>query len=148
MSLFEKISDDFKNALKAGEKNRVSILRMIKSAIKNKEIEKGDSLNDEEITAVLRSLMKQAKESIDQFSQAGRADLVKKEETELKVVQEYLPRQMSEEETREMIKEAIREVGAAGSQDMGKVMKIIMKRAKGQIDGKLANNLVREMLEE
>jgi uncharacterized protein YqeY len=147
MALSEKIATDFKGALKSGDKVRVAILRMVKSAIKNREIEKGEALGDDEIEGVFRSFVKRAKESIEQFSTAGRTDLVEKEESELAIIQEYLPRQFSEDETREIIRNAIAETGAAGPRDMGKVMKAVMAKGKGQVDGKLANVLLKEMLE-
>jgi len=147
MSLSEKIATDFNRALKSGDKVRVAILRMVKSAIKNREIEKGEALGDDEIEGVFRSFVKRAKESIEQFSKAERTDLVEKEKAELAIIQEYLPRQLGEDETREIIRNAIAETGAAGPQDMGKVMKAVMAKGKGLVDGKLANILLKEMLE-
>ncbi len=147
MSLAEKISADVKDALKSGDKSRLSILRMIKSSIKNKEIEKSDTLTDEETSAILRSFLKRANESIEQFTIAGRADLVEKEKEESEIIQNYLPRQLSEDQTREIVSNAIKEVGATGPGDMGKIMKAIMAKAGGQVDGKLASKLVKEMLE-
>ena len=147
MSLSEKIAADFNRALKSGDKVRVAILRMVKSAVKNKEIEKGQALDDNEIEGVFRSFVKRAKESIEQFAAAGRTDLVEKEKAELAIIEEYLPKQFSEDETRELIRRAIAETGAAGPRDMGKVMKTVMAKGRGQIDGKLANVLLKEMLE-
>ncbi len=147
MSLAEKISNDFKEALKSGEKSKVSVLRMIKAAIKNREIEKGASLNDDEISSIFRLFVKRAKESIEQFSKANRTDLVEKEKEELTIIQNYLPQQLGEDEIRKIIKDIISEVGATGPKDTGKVMKAVMVKAKGQIDGKLANTIVKEMLE-
>lgn len=147
MSLAEKISADVKNALKSGDKSRLSILRMIKSSIKNKEIEKSEALTDEETSAILRSFLKRANESIEQFTIAGRTDLVEKEKEESEIIQNYLPRQLNEDQTREIVSNAISEVGATGPGDMGKIMKAIMVKAGGQVDGKLASKLVKEMLE-
>jgi uncharacterized protein YqeY len=147
VQLSEKLSDDYKEALKAGDKSRVSILRMIKAAVKNKEIEKGSSLSDDEIYAILRSFVKRANESIEQFSQAGRTDLAEKEKEELSIMQGYLPRQLGEDEIRKLVKEVISETGASGMKDMGKVMKAVMARTKGQVDGKLVNTIVNETLE-
>ena len=147
MSLMESISNDLTSALKAGEKEKLLILRMVKSAIKNAEIEKGDPLNDDEVSAVLRTFAKRAKDSIEQFSQGGRDELAKKEKAQLAVIEEYLPKQLSEDDLRGMIKDAIQEQGASGMKDMGKVMKALMIKAKGQVDGKVANNIVKEMLE-
>lgn len=147
MRISEKLSDDFKAALKSGDKNKVSILRMVKAAMKNREIEKGSSLDDEEIYSILRSFVKKAHESIEQFSKAGRMELAEKEKQELAVIQLYLPKQLGEEEIKEMIREAVSETGASGPKDMGKVMKVVMAKTKGQADGKLVNSLVKEMLE-
>ena len=147
MSLMESISNDVTSALKSGQKEKLLILRMVKSAIKNAEIEKGDSLSDDDVLAVLRTFAKRAKDSIEQFSQAGRTELAEKEKAELVVIEEYLPRQLGEDDLRGMIKDVIQEQGAAGMKDMGKVMKGLMAKAKGQVDGKIANNIVKEMLE-
>jgi uncharacterized protein YqeY len=147
MSLAEKIATDLNTALKSGDKVRVVILRMIKSTIKNREIEKGEALGNDEIEGVFRTFVKRAKESIEQFSKAERTDLVEKEKAELAIIQAYLPSQLSEAEPREIIRNAIAETGAAGPQDMGKVMKTVMAKGKGQIDGKLANTLLKELLE-
>ncbi|MEN8263970.1 MAG: GatB/YqeY domain-containing protein [Nitrospirota bacterium] len=147
MSVFEKIEYDLKKSLKSGDKNRVSILRMVKSDVKNREIEKGDPLTDEDIQAILRSFSKKARESIDQFTKAGRDELAEKEKAELAVIQEYLPKQLSEEDVRKTVRDVIDETGAAGVKDMGRVMKSVMAKLKGQADGRLVNNLVKEALE-
>lgn len=147
MSVSEKIADDFKIALKTGDKNKLSVLRMIKSAMKNLEIEKKAPLTDEDTQAVLMLFAKRARESIEQFSKAGRTDLVEKEESELSIIQEYLPKQLGEEEIRKIIKDIINEEGAAGPKDLGKVMKPVMARLKGQAEGKLISNIVKEVLE-
>ncbi len=147
MSLMESISNDVTSALKSGQKEKLLILRMVKSAIKNGEIEKGEPLNDDEVSAVLRTFTKRAKDSIEQFSQAGRTELAEKEKVELAFIEAYLPKQLGEEDLREMIKDVIQEQGAAGMKDMGKVMKGLMAKVKGQVDGKAANNIVKEMLE-
>jgi len=147
MSLSEKIADDFKVALKTGDKDRVSVLRLIKSTMKNKEIEKKTALTDEEIQAILRSFVKRGKESIEQFSKAGRSDLVEKEKKELSLIQDYLPRQLSEDEVKKVVSDIINEQGLSGPKDLGKAMKAAMARLRGQADGKLLNNIVKEMLE-
>ena len=147
MSLSGKIEKDIKESLKSGDKNRVSILRMVKSAVKNKEIEKKDPLTDEDIQAVFRSFSKKAGESIEQFSRAGRDELAEKEKAELAVLQEYLPKQLGEEDIRKAVRDVIDETGAAGVKDMGRVMKAVMSKLKGQADGRLVNNLVKETLE-
>jgi uncharacterized protein YqeY len=147
MSLAESISNDLNSALKKGQKGRVLILRMIKSAIRNMEIEKGKALSDDEISGVLRTYAKRAKESIEQFSEAGRTELAEKEKEELAVIQDYLPKQLGEDELRGMITDIIQKEGSAGLKDMGKVMKAVMAAARGQVDGKLANKIVKEILE-
>ena len=147
MPIFETISDDLNTALKAGDKNRVSILRMIKSAIKNREIEKKAPLEDDEVKAILKTFVNRGKESIDQFTRAGRTELVDKEKQELAVVQNYLPKQLSEEETKSMISDIVKELGVTSPKDMGKVMKAVMGKANGLVDGKLANKLLKEILE-
>jgi hypothetical protein len=147
VSLSEKIEKDLKESLKSGDKSRLLILRMVKSAVKNKEIEKGDPLTDEDIQAVFRSFSKKAGESIEQFSRAGRDELAEKEKAELAVLQEYLPKQLGEEDIRKAVRDVIDETGAAGVKDMGRVMKAVMSKLKGQADGRLVNNLVKETLE-
>jgi len=147
VQLAEKLSNDLKTALKSGDKIRLGILRMIKSDIKNKEIEKGASPGEEEILAMLRSFVKRAKDSIEQFTNAGRTDLAEKEKAELAVIQEYLPKQISEDDIRQIVKDVVEETGASGPKDMGMVMKAVMGKTKGQADGKLVNGLVKEILE-
>ena len=147
MSLMESISNDLAGALKSGQKEKLLILRMVKSAIKNAEIEKGDPLNDDEVSAVLSTFAKRAKDSIEQFTQGGREELAEKEKAQLAIIEEYLPKQLGEDDLRGMIKDAIQEQGAVGMKDMGKVMKALMVKAKGKVDGKVANNIVKEMLE-
>ena len=147
MQLADKLLDDLKASLKSGDKNRLGILRMIKSAIKNKEIEKGSPLDEEEIQAMFSTFVKRAKDSIEQFSNAGRTDLAEKEKQELAVMQEYLPTQISEDDIRQIVKDAVAETGASGPKDMGMVMKAVMGKTKGQADGKLVNSLVKEILE-
>jgi len=147
VTIFETISDDLNESLKARDKNRLSILRMIKSAVKNREIEKKAPLDDDEVKAILKTFVKRGKESIDQFEKAGRTELVEKEKLELAVIQKYLPKQLSDEETRLMISDTVKELGAVGPKDMGEVMKAVMGKAQGLVDGKLANKLLKEILE-
>src|SRR4030066_2518410 len=112
MHFSERLSEDLKRALKAGEKEALSVIRMMKAAIKNKEIEKGTPLSDEDINGVLLSLARQRKESIEQFSKANRQDLVEKETRELSIIKSYMPRQLTEEELKVIIESAIKETGA------------------------------------
>ncbi len=147
MSLGERISEDLMAALKAGEKEKLSLLRIVKSAIKNKEIEKGSALDDSEVEGILRTFVKRAGEAIEQYEQAGRIELAEKESMERTIAQSYLPAELDEDGIRSIIREVIVETGAAGQKDMGRVMKAVMVKAKGQVNGKKANSLVKEMLE-
>jgi uncharacterized protein len=151
MSLREKISSDLKNALRDRRAIDLSVLRMLQSAIRNKEIErkKGDAvLTDEEVVEVITSEIKKRKEAIEGYVKGQRPDLVDKEEAELTVLMGYMPKQMGEAEIREEAKKAIEEAGAKTRQDMGKVMKILMPRIKGKADGGLVNRIVKEELED
>jgi uncharacterized protein YqeY len=146
MSLSEKLSDDLKNALKSGNKEKLSVLRMIKAAMQNREIEKKASLTDEDIYRILQTHIRQRKDSIEQFSKGGRQDLVDKETRELSIIQSYLPLQLSEEELKEIIQDAVRETNANSMKDLGRVIKFVMEKVKGQVDGKLVNQLVKDVL--
>lgn len=149
MALSDQISSDLQSALKANDKIKLSILRMIKAAIKNKEIDKGHvSLNDDEVMAILNSFLKKGKESFEQFSNAGREELAAQEKEELLIVQSYLPEQLSDDEIREMALEAVKETGAAGAKDFGNVMKAMMAKTKGKADGKVVSALIKKLLEE
>jgi hypothetical protein len=163
MILKEKINQDFKEAFKAKESQKVSVLRMLNSAIKNKEVEKrmklskGGSnetelekqsqLNDEEVLAVIGSEAKRRKDSIEQFKSGGRPELAAQEEEELQILAVYLPAQMGEEEIRKEVVLAVKESGATSAQEMGKIMKVLMPRVKGKADGNLVNKIVKEELE-
>lgn len=146
MGLLERIDEDLKSSLKARDALKTSVIRMLKAGIKNREIEKRGSLEDGEVHAVISTMIKQRKDSVEQYGKAGRTDLADKEEEEIKILMEYLPAQLSEEELEGIIREAISEAGAASPGDMGKVMKILMPRVKGKADGKLVNQKVKEML--
>ena len=147
MSLLRRFDDDLKQALKAAERSKVSVIRMVKAAVKNAQIEKGRELTDEEIISVLFAMAKQRRESIEQFTRGSRADLVRNEEQELGILQSYMPQQLGNDEIERMIHDAIRESSAAGAQDMGKVMRILMPRIRGLADGKYVNQRVKELLE-
>ncbi len=146
MSLKERLKADMKEAMKAKDKVKLSTIRMINSLIKNAEIEKRGELTDEEIIQLLMKYAKQRKESIEMYEKGGRQDLVEKEKAELAVVESYLPKQMSEEEIREIVKQTIEEVGASSVKDMGKVMKAVMPKVKGRADGSVVNRIVKELL--
>ncbi|MEE9251834.1 MAG: GatB/YqeY domain-containing protein [Thermodesulfobacteriota bacterium] len=147
MNLKERIKEDMVNALRNKSKLELSALRMVQSAIKNKEIElrKGEeALGDEEVAAVVSSEIKKRKEAIEHYTKAHRQDLVDGEKAELDVLTSYMPEQMGEDEIRELVKKAIEEVGAQGPSDMGKVMKSLMQQVKGKADGATANRIVKE----
>jgi len=142
MSLFDKISQDLIQAQKKRDTIRLSTLRMLKSDLKYKQIEKNSPLSEEEELVVLASAVKKHKDSIEQFRQAQRNDLVAQEEAELNIILEYLPKQLSEEELTDLIEQAIQEAGAVSKADLGKVMKILMPKVRGRSDGKLVSSLV------
>ena len=146
MSLLANIDKDTAEALKAGEKEKVTVLRGLKSDIKYRQIEKKDTLTDEEVTEVVSSFAKKCRDSIEEFKKGNREDLVKKTEFELEVIAKYLPEQLSEEKIREIIKAAIKESGADSPQKMGLVMKIVMPQIKGKADGKLVSKIALELL--
>lgn len=147
MSIKEEIMDDFKDAMKAQDKERKNTLKRIKSAIRNEEIERGDDeLSDDEVRSILSKQAKNHKESIEQYEDGGRDDLVEKEKRELEIVQEYLPEELSDEELENMVDEVIDEVGASDMSDMGDVMDAIMPKVRGRADGGDVNQLVRERL--
>ncbi|MBM4128536.1 MAG: GatB/YqeY domain-containing protein [Nitrospira sp.] len=147
MSLLQTIDYDLKVAMKTSDRLKTSVLRMVKAAIKNKQVEKMAELSEEEIIGVITSLTKQRKESIEQFSAGGREDLAEKERKELSILHTYLPRQLPPEELDLLITEAIKESSAQGVKDIGKVMRILMPRVKGAADGKMVNQRVKELLE-
>ena len=142
----DDINRDMVAAMKSGDKDRLSTLRMLLSAIKYKEVDAKHQLNDEEVVSVLSTLIKQRQDSIDQFRKGGREDLVLKESKEVEVLKGYLPPQLSADEVRDIIKKAAQETGAAGPKDMGKLMKAVMPLVKGKADGKLVNDIVKEVL--
>ncbi len=146
MSLLKTLDEDLKTALKKSDKIKLSALRLVKSAIKNRQIEKGSELSDDEILVIFSTLAKQRRESIEQFLKGGRNDLVHQEEQELLILQSYMPAQLSAEEIDKMIFQAIKESSAKSEGDMGKVMKLLAPGIKGIADGKSVNNRVRELL--
>ena len=146
MSLLKKLDEDLKTALKNSDKLKLAVLRLVKAAIKNQQIDKGRELQDEEILAIFSTLAKQRRESIEQFSKGGRDDLVRQETQELEILQSYMPRQLSAEELDAMILQAVQESSAKSEADIGKVMKLLAPRTKGIADGKWVNSRVRELL--
>ena len=146
MSLFEKIDQDMRQALKAGEKEKLTVLRGLKSALKYAQIDKGEDLSEQDEIAALSSQAKKVRESIEMFAAGGRDDLVAKEKFGLAIIESYLPQQLDEEKLRAIATETIAEVGAQSPKDIGLVMKAIMPKIKGQADGKLVNKLVGQIL--
>lgn len=146
MGLREIIDTDIIQALKSGAKDKLSTLRMLSAALKNKQIDKRRTLTEEEVAETVRSLIKQRKDSIEQFGKGGRQDLVDKESAEVAVLEVYLPQQMSRDELEVMIRDAVTQTGAQGAKDMGKVMKALIPLVAGRADGKLLSELVKHAL--
>ena len=146
MGLYQDVEVQIKDAMKSQQAERLLALRNMKAALKYKAIDLKRDLNDDEVIAVLSMLSKQRRESIEMFSKGGRADLVQKEEAELKVIEEFLPQQLGAEELDAIIKAAIAEAGAAGPQDMGKVMKVLKPKTAGRADGTVVSNRVKALL--
>jgi hypothetical protein len=134
MPLKERITEDMKGAMRAGEKERLGTIRLVLAAIKQREVDERITLDDGQVLAVLEKMIKQRKESIAQFESGGRADLVAKEQAELAVLQVYLPAQMSEAEIDALITAAVASTGASSIKDMGKVMGIVKAQAQGKAD--------------
>src|SRR5947199_9769886 len=132
MSLKEKIVSDLTAAMKAKDADRLSTLRMVKANLMNRQIEKGGELSDEEVTKALQSLVKQRRDSVEQYEKAGRAELAEKERAEIAVIEEYLPRAATREEIEQAVAEAIAETGATSMKEMGAVMKAAMARLAGR----------------
>lgn len=148
--ILEQIQSDLKEAMKSGDQTRVSVLRFVLSAIKNKIISNfgaaGGDLSEEEIIQVITKQAKERKESIEAFRSARREDLASKEEAELAIVNNYLPQQLSGEELEKIVQETITEIGAAGQADFGRVMKAVMEKVRGQADGNQVSGLVKKLL--
>jgi len=146
MTFRETVDREIGLAAKAKDRVRLSALRMLKSGLHNREIDLKRELNEGEFLQLLSSMVKQRKDSIEQFEKGGRADLVEKELAELKVIEEFMPAQMPETELAALVEDAIREVGATSARDMGKVMKILMPKLAGRADGKSVGEKVKAML--
>jgi uncharacterized protein YqeY len=147
MTLQEKIQLHLADAMKSKDQLRLSVLRMMKAAVKNKEVEKMKPLDEGEAIAILNTLVKQRKDSAEQFRTGGREEMATKEEAEIKIIEEYLPAAASEDDIRNAIGEAIQETGASSMKDMGKVMKATMARLAGKTaDGSRVSQLVKEKL--
>lgn len=146
MSLLNTLNEDIKVAMKARDRETLTTLRMIKSSLQNEGIKVGRELTSEEELTVLSREAKQRRDSIDEFSKAGRDDLVTKVKTELSVVEKYLPTQLTETEIRELVSKVIAESGATSMKEFGKVMGVVMPQVKGKADGNMVNSIVKELL--
>src|SRR4051812_6222450 len=147
MSLKERITGDMTAAMKARDAARLSTLRMVKAAVQNREIEKGGELSDEEMTKALQSLVKQRRDSVEQYEKAGRTELAEKERAEIAVIEEYLPQSASREEIERAVEEAVAETGATSMKEMGAVMKAALARLAGRnADGRVVSEVVKSNL--
>jgi len=144
--LAERLAEDLKQAMKDKDKVRLSVIRMVRAAIKNAEIDKQRSLNEDEILDVLNRELKKRQESLAEFEKAGRGDLVEQVQEEIRILRQYLPEPLDEAALLALIDEAIRETGAASKRDLGKVMGFLMPKVKGRADGKKVNQLVQQRL--
>ena len=146
MTHFEKIQTDMYEAMKSGEKEKANTLRSVISKLKDKQIEKRDTLTKEEEIKVLQALVKQRKESIDLYQKGGRNELAEIESKEMDIINSYLPTMMDEDDVKKIVQSVIKDTGASSMADMGKVMPEVMKIGKGLIDGKTAQRFVSEQL--
>lgn len=146
MDLLQKIETDLTEATKNRDEIIVSVLRMLKSSIKNQEIEKKRQLEGAEILNILEKQAKQRQDSIEQYTNGNRTDLAQKEEIELKIINKYLPKKISQEETEKLVEMTIKSLKATSMKDMGQVIKEVMSKANGQVEGKVVSELVRAKL--
>ncbi len=146
MSLEERLVEEMKGALKSNEKLRLSTIRMIRSTIKNKEIELRKPLDDETIQKVIQGMVRKGEESLEQFKLGGRMDLVEKESKEIEILKSFLPQSLTHEEILKIIDQTIEETQSTSLKDLGRVMKSVMPKLQGKADGKLVNQLVKERL--
>ena len=144
--LRDKLTQDVKNALKAGDKQRRLVLGMVIAAAKNKEIEKRSELSDEEIIAVISFEIKKRKDAVEQYGKGGRPELAEQEKQEINILMEYLPEQMPEDEIRTEAKKTISDTGAQGIKEMGKVLGALMPKLKSRADGQTVSRIVKEEL--
>ena len=146
MSLQNQLMDAMKEAMKAKDALRLNTIRLMRTAIKNKEIEAKGELDEQGVIAVLSSLVKQRRESAEVYRQNDRLEMAQQEEAEVEVIQDFLPAQLSEEEIGAIIEAAVAETGASSMRDMGKVMKIASEKTRGRADGRLVSDLVKARL--
>lgn len=143
----ERISEDMKAAMKSGDKEKLNAVRMLHAAVRKREIDDRVELDDAGVLKIISNLVKQRQDSIEQFKAGNRPDLVEKETNELKLLQGYMPAQMTEAELVPIIEAAIKEAGATTKKEMGNVMKVLMPKVAGKADGKLVNQLVQARLQ-
>lgn len=146
MEIKEQLTADMKEAMKAKDTLRLNTIRMVRGAIKQQEIDGKKELTNDDIIAVISKEVKMRRDSLEEFTKAGRNDLVENTQAEIEVLLPYLPAQLSEDEIKAIVQEAIEKTGAASPKDMGKVMGAIMPKVKGKADGKLVNTIVKSML--
>ncbi|WP_269412159.1 GatB/YqeY domain-containing protein [Lentibacillus daqui] len=147
MSLIEQLNQDLKQTMKQKDKEKLSVIRMIKASLQNESIKLSkDQLSEDEELTILSRELKQRKDSLQEFKSAGRDDLVGKLETEIEMIQEYMPKQLSDDELEAIVQSTIQEVNATSKKDMGKVMSAIMPKVKGKADGAKVNQLVQKHL--
>ena len=147
MSFIDTIKADMYTAMKSGEKKTADTLRTLLAKLKDQQINTGKELLDQEGLNVIKTLVKQHRESIEIYENANRLDLVEQEKTELNILESYLPQMMTKDETRSLVKSVIEEMGSIGMEDIGKVMPVVLQRGAGSVDGKTANMILRELLE-
>ena len=147
MSLFDTIQSDMYAAMKSGDKHKTGTLRIALSTLKDKKIEKREDLTDVEAIKIIQNLVKQRKEAADIYKESGRNDLMDNENAELEILNTYLPQMMSEDDLRILIKKVVEDTGALNLSDIGKVMPEVMKQSAGKADGKMAQSIVRDLLQ-
>ena len=147
MKLLEKIINEMHLSMKSGDKIKSNALRTLVAKLKDQQIKLRKEISDEETLKVIKTLVKQRKESSEIFSKAGRTELAEKENLEISILKEYLPEMISDDEIRILVKNIVNDIGAKDLSDIGKVMPLVMQKGKGQVDGKLANSILRELLE-
>ena len=147
MSLFDTIQSDMYAAMKSGDKHKTGTLRVALSTLKDKKIEKREELTDVEAIKIIQNLVKQRKEAADIYKENGRNDLMKNENAELEILNAYLPQMMSEDDLRILVKKVVKDTGSSSLSDIGKVMPQVMKQSAGKADGKMAQSIVRDLLQ-
>lgn len=146
MSLKQKLMEDMKVAMKSGDKAKLDVIRLVNAAIKQREVDERIALDDAQVLAVLEKMLKQRRDSVQQYEAASRQDLADQERFEIGVIESYLPARMSDAEVQSMIESAIAESGASGAKDMGKVVALVRARAAGRVDMAAVSSLIKQRL--